>query len=83
MGRLGSRPERLEREAEGVMVFVPQKAGTAKRFSQSAGAEALVSLTIGRDHPLTAAARNSPALEWAGSFYNCEPLEQVEDLSEP
>ena len=70
MGRLGFRLEKLEREAEGEMVVIPQRGGTVRRFPHSAGAEALVSLRDGRDHPLAAAARNSPDPEWAASFYN-------------
>lgn len=73
----------LEHAARGEMLEIPQPDGTTARFPQSAGAEALVSLLDGRDHPLTAAARNSPSPEWASSFYNSLPLEQVEDLSEP
>jgi hypothetical protein len=81
---LRDRLKRLEKEAEGEMVFVPQKDGTVARFPQSACAEALVSLIDGRDHPLAAAARNSPDPEWAGSFYNSRPIDpDAEDLSEP
>jgi len=84
MGRLGSRLERLEREAEGEMVFVSQTDGTVARFPQSAGAEALVALTSGRDHPLARAARSSPDPEWANSLYNAVPMDPgAEDLSEP
>ena len=55
-----------------------------RRFPHSAGAEALVSLRDGRDHPLAAAARNSPDPEWTNSFYSTEPMDpDVEDLSEP
>ncbi len=83
MGRLRSRLKRLKREAEGEMVFVSQTDGTVARFPQSAGAEALVALTSGRDHPLAGAARSSPDPEWANSFYNAVPLEpDAEDLSE-
>ena len=55
-----------------------------RRFPHSAGAEALVSLRDGRDHPLAAAARNSPDPEWAASFYNTLPIDpDAEDRSEP
>ena len=77
------RLKRLEREAEGEMVFVPQKDGTVARFPQSACAEALVSLLDGRDHPLARAARNSSDPTWTNSFYCAFPMEEVEDLSEP
>ena len=51
---------RLEANAREEILEVPQRDGTVRRFPQSAGAEALVSLLDGRDHPLAAAARNSP-----------------------
>ena len=80
---LRERLKRLEKEAEGEMVFVPQKDGTVARFPQSACAEALVSLLDGRDHPLARAARNSSDPTWTNSFYCAFPMEEVEDLSEP
>ena len=74
----------LEKEAEGEMLVVPQKDGTVARFPQSAGAEALVSLIGGEDHPLARAARNSSDPEWTNSFYNAFPVDpEAEDLSEP
>jgi hypothetical protein len=42
MGRLRSRLERLEREAEGEMVFVSRRDGTVERFPQSALLEAFM-----------------------------------------
>jgi len=84
MGRLRSRLERLEREAEGEMVAIPQRDGTVRRSPRSTGAGALVSLLDGRDHPLSAAARNFPAPEWAASFYNSRPIPpDAEELGEP
>lgn len=75
---------RLEASAREEMLEVPQRDGTVRRFPQSAGAEALVSILDGRDHPLAVAARNSPTPEWAGSFYNSCPIDpDSEDLSEP
>ncbi len=66
------------------MLEVPQRDGTVRRFPRSAAPDALVSLLDGHDHPLAAAARNSPDPEWAGSFYNSEPIDPAaEDLSEP
>ncbi len=66
------------------MLEVPQRDGTVRRFPRSAAPDALVFLLDGRDHPLAAAARNSPDPEWAGSFYNAHPIDpDAEDLSEP
>jgi hypothetical protein len=73
---------RLKREARGEMYEIPQHDGTVKRFPQSAAPEALIALIDGRDHPLAQAARNSPAPEWANSFFSSVPMEGVEDLSE-
>jgi hypothetical protein len=43
-----------------------------------------VLLLDGRDHPLSAAARNFPAPEWAASFYNSRPIPpDAEELGEP
>jgi hypothetical protein len=44
-----------------------------KRFPQSEGMEALLSLTDSRDHPLAEAARNSPDPEWSNSFVSKRP----------
>jgi hypothetical protein len=79
---LRDRLKRLEREAEGETLAIPQKDGTVARFPQSAGAEALVSLLDGRDHPLARAARNSSDPTWTNSFYCASPMEVAEDLSE-
>ena len=80
---LRDRLKRLEKEAEGEMMVVPLRDGTVARFPQSAGAEALVSLLDGRDHPLARAARSSSDPTWTNSFYGASPMEEVEDLSEP
>jgi hypothetical protein len=75
MGRLRFRLERLEREAEGEMVFVSQRDGTAKRFPQSALHESFVmnmKRLRGEDvphPPLGVAAAESPDPEWSRSFY--------------
>ena len=74
----------MERSARAEMMEIPQGDGTVERFPQSAGAEALVSLVNGRDHPLARAARSSPDPEWANSFYGAFPMDpNAEDLSEP
>jgi hypothetical protein len=80
---LRDRLRRLEREARGETLAIGQKDGTVARFPQSAGAEALLSLLDGRDHPLARAARNSSGPTWADSFYGASPMEGAEDLSEP
>jgi len=75
---------RLEASARGGMLEVPQRDGTVRRFPRSAAPDALVALIGGEDHPLAEAARNSPAPEWADSFYSAEPMDpDAEDLSEP
>jgi hypothetical protein len=80
---LRGRLKKLERAAEEEMIVIPQHDGTVKRFPQSEGADALLSLIDGRDHPLAEAARNSPDPEWANSFYIVFPIdENTEDLSE-
>ncbi len=89
---LRDRLRRLEREAEGEMVSVPQKDGTAKRFPQSALREAVMTnmkRLRGEDvphHPLGVAAAESPDPEWSRSFYSAAWTDigaPVEDLSEP
>ena len=85
--------KRLERDARGEMIEIPQKDGTIKRFPQSAGMDAFLNLMdrmgAGEDappeHPLIAAARNSSAPKWSQSFYATNSrawTEPVEDLSE-
>ena len=89
---LRDRLRRLEREAEGEMVLVPQKDGTVKRFPQSALQEAFMTSMQrlkGEDvphHPLGVAAAQSPDPEWSRSFYSAAwtaIVAPVEDLSEP
>lgn len=86
--------KRLEREAWGEMVEIPQRDGTVARFPQSALAEAyanhMARLGAGEDappeHPLLVAARNSSDSRWLPSVYVEDPAEwvrPVEDLSEP
>lgn len=88
---LRDRLRRLEREAEGEMVAVPQKDGTVKRFPQSALQESFMT-NVKRlrgegvpPHPLGVAAAESPDPEWSRSFYSAEwtaIVAPVEDLSE-
>lgn len=87
---LRGRLRRLEREAEGEMVFVPQKDGTVKRFPHSALRESFVTSMKrlrGEDvpHPLGVAAAQSPDPEWSRSLYSAawtDIVAPVEDLSE-
>ncbi len=85
---------RLERDAEGEMIVIPQLDGTVARFPASASKDAYLNLFerlgAGEDappeHPLLAAARNSSDTWWAGSVYAEDPdewINPVEDLSEP
>ncbi len=84
------RLKRLERMAEEKAVSIPQPGGTARRFPESALAEAFVNAvrrTCGEpveEHPLSAAARNSSDPKWRGSAYAGpeEVGEPPEDLSE-
>ena len=88
---LRDRLRRLEKEAEGEMVVVPQKGGTVKRFPQSALQEAFVTnlkRLRGEDvphHPLALAAAESPDPEWSRSLYSAawtDIVSPVADLSE-
>ena len=91
---LRQRLKRLEAEAEGEMITVPQKDGTVARFPPGAGMEAFMNFMDRHgagneappEHPLIAAARNSSDPKWAGSFFAVEDPEgwtrPVEDLSE-
>jgi hypothetical protein len=93
--RLRDRLRRLEEEAEGEMLIIPQQDGTVKRFPPGAGKDAFMNfmdrLGAGEDappeHPLIEAARNSSESKWAGSFFAVEDpdewIKPVEDLSEP
>ena len=88
---LKDRLRRLEREAEGEVVFVPQPDGTVKRFPQSALQEAFMmnmKRLRGEDvphHPLGLAATRSPDPGWSRSLYSAVwtgIVAPVEDLSE-
>ncbi len=91
---LRRRLKRLEAEAEGEMITIPQKDGTVARFPPGAGMEAFINFMdrLGAgdeappEHPLIAAARNSTAPKWTGSFYAVEDPDEwvkpIEDLSE-
>jgi hypothetical protein len=90
---LRGRLARLEREARGEMIEVPQRDGTVRRFPQSAGKAAFTNLMermgAGVDappeHPLVEAARNSSDPEWSESFYAGGGegfTDPIEDLSE-
>ena len=83
--------KRLEREAEGETVAVPQKDGKARRFPKSALQESFVTnmkRLRGEDvphHPLGVAAAESPDPEWSRSLYSAawtDIVSPVEDHSE-
>ena len=89
------RLRRLEQEAEGEMLVIPQKDGTVKRFPQGAGMDAYMNmmnrLGAGKDAPpelpLIAATRNSSDPKWSKSFFGVEDpdewIKPVRDHSEP
>ena len=91
---LRDRVGRLERDARGQGVEIPQRGGTVARFPPSAPHDAYVNLMerLGAgggappEHPLLAAARNSSDPEWSGSIFATDQGEAwtgpVEDLSE-
>ena len=88
---LRDRLRRLEKEAEGETVLVPQKDGTTKRFPQSALRESFVTnmqRLRGEDvppHPLGVAAAESPDPGWSRSIYSVawtQTVVPVEDLAE-
>ena len=85
--------KRLERDAQGEMIEIPQKDGTVARFPQSAGKDAFMNLMdrlgAGEDapaeHPLVTAAGSSSDPAWSESFYASGGpglTEPVEGLSE-
>jgi hypothetical protein len=83
------RLRRLERDARGELVHIPQRDGTVARFPHSALLDAYVTAmdhTMGLDvpdHPLCAAARNSSSAWWRASAYATEPNpREIPDLSE-
>ena len=69
---LRSRLQKLEREAEGEMLAIPQRDGTVKRFPPGAGTDTYMNLMdrLGAgeqappEHPLIEAARNSSEPKW-------------------
>jgi hypothetical protein len=87
--------KRLEREARGELVEIPQHDGTVARFPRSALRDAyanhMARMGGGEDappeHPLIEAARNSSAPKWSNSFFAPDDPEEwtkpVPDLSEP
>ncbi len=87
-----SRLRRLERRAEGEMIFIPQQGGPPAKFPQSAYADAYVNimerLGAGEDappeHPLIQAARNSSDHWWRNSVYATDEdiTAPIPDLSE-
>jgi hypothetical protein len=88
------RLRKLEREARGEFIEIPQRDGTVARFPAEEGMEAYMNLMerlgAGEDappeHPLIEAARNSSEPKWAQSFYAVNDPEgltrPVVDLSE-
>ena len=92
---LRDRLKKLEAEAEGEMLVIPQRDGTVKRFPPGAGMDAYMNmmdrLGAGEDappeHPLVEAARNSSDPKWLQSFFAVEDSDEwikpFPDLSEP
>jgi hypothetical protein len=88
------RLKRLEREAEGEMLMIPQRDGPPARFPASAAEDAFINLIdrlgAGEDappeHPMLAAVRNSSDPGWTSSFFYVQDPDEmtkpVEDLSE-
>ena len=86
--------KRLEREARGEMVEIPQNDGSSARFPISASRDAYLNLMqrmgAGEDappeHPLLEAARNSSDPKWSEGIYAAgDPAEwtkPIPDLSE-
>ena len=91
---LRSRLQKLEREAEGEMLAIPQRDGTVKRSPPGAGMDAYINfmdrLGAGEgappEHPLIEAVRNSSDPKWLHSFFAVEDPDEwvkpVPDLSE-
>jgi hypothetical protein len=92
---LRDRLRRFEEEAERVMIVIPQKDGTVKRFPPDASMDAYINfmdrLSGGEDappeHSLIAAARNSSDPKWLHSFFAVEDPDEwimpVPDLRSP
>ena len=88
---LKDRLRRLERDAGGGMVSIPQRDGTVARFPEVALQDAFLAnmqRLRGEDvppHPLGVAAASSPDPEWSRSMYSAGWVEIVtppENLSE-
>ncbi len=90
---LRDRWRRIERAGRGVMVEIPQRDGTVRRFEPDELPKAYISaydLALGREveeHPMLDAMRNSSDPKWRemwGDLLTPEPgnLGPVEDLSE-
>jgi len=88
---LKDRLRRLERDAGGGMVSIPQRDGTPARFPATALQEAFLINTrrlrgeAVPPHALAVAAAQSPDLEWARSAFAdfAATVAEPEDLSEP
>ena len=92
---LRDKLNRLEREARGEMIEIPQKDRTVARFPASALKDAYLNLMerlgAGEDappeHPLLVAVRNTSDPEWQQSGFMCEDPDEhtkpIPDLSEP
>ncbi len=87
---LRGRLRRLERELEEIMVTIPQRDGSVKRFPQSALADAYLAAHYRAsghdvpDHPLSQACRHSSDPKWRKTVYTEGETvaEEVPDLSE-
>jgi hypothetical protein len=90
MGRIRGWVKRLEREARGELVEIPQRDGAARRFPQSELAVAYINLMerlgAGEDappeHPVLVAARNSSDPYWSESLYAEDPHEWTKPVPE-
>jgi hypothetical protein len=92
---LRDKLKRLEREARGEMIEIPQKDGPSARFPASTLKDAYLNLMerlgAGEDappeHPLVVAVRNTSDPEWQQSVYMCEDPDEhtkpIPNLSEP
>jgi hypothetical protein len=88
------RLRRLERDAEGEVVSIPQRDGTTARFPKAALRDSFLNLMarLGAgeeappEHPLIEAVRNSSDEEWSGTVWEAgdpdEWTEPIPDLSE-
>ena len=88
------RLRRLERDAEGEVVVIPQRDGTVARFPKAALRDSFLNLMarLGAgeeatpEHPLIEAVRNSSGPEWSRTVWEAGDPDEwtapVEDLSE-